>query len=207
MAGARARRGVPLSSDSKRSFSVASTWTADSSGSPALRYLSRDGVSDRCGQQQQRQSKRFISNPKTDFFLGRAVKPSLAAGVLDLRGALGMSGSLVRRTGCGLEGPGAVRRCGWDCGGACSRGGECCRWKVEAPLSVSENPSAGCSGSFWDDSAERSCLAWKQDVNQRENMTRDSSGSTVVAAAAILSCAARPALSSCPATTRAVDQN
>lgn len=65
---------------------------------------------------------------------------------------------------------------------------------MEAPLSVSENPSAGCSESFWDDSAERSCLAWKHDVNQRENMTRDSSGSAVVAAAIFL-CPARPA---CP---------
>lgn len=57
---------------------------------------------------------------------------------------------------------------------------------MEAPLSVSENPSAGCSESFWDGSAERSCLDWKHDVNQRENMTRDSSGSAVVAAAIFL---------------------
>lgn len=111
-----------MSNDSKRSFSAPSTWAAKSSGSPALRYLCGEGVSDRCGPEQQRQSKRFISDPETDFFLGRAVKPSRVAGVLVLRGALGISGSgsFVRRTGSGMEGPGAVRRCGWDWdGGAC----------------------------------------------------------------------------------------
>jgi len=106
------------------------------------------------------------------FGLVTGLAADLAAALLTvLRGARGMSGSFVLRVGGGIVGSSLCEVKFWSCRGKLRC--EDREWKAESLLSVPDDSGGRC-GLRDEEGGARSGRPWKQDVNNRANMTRGS---------------------------------